>query len=215
MNLARLTNILLSISSVVLFLAGNLLIVAISIWILWGEIEANTRFLQDPLGGLKYKCPLMLSPRETGTISATITNTINEETKPMVVASFSHGEGTQDISHVLTLAPGESQTLEWIVDGSNIYLGKFILVNIVQSPYRKLEPHQGACSMLILSLFGLTGSWSLRLVLIVSFMLILPGSILWIRNHSERDENSNKVIKMGRVFMGFVFAGMASAVFRW
>jgi len=115
----------------------------------------------------------------------------------------------------LILAPGESQTLEWTVDRSNIIFDRLILVNINQWRYSKLEPNQGACGILILSLFGLTGLWSLGLALTVSLLLIFSGSVLWLRNHSEGDEPSNKVIQIGRVIAGLSFAGMFVAIFRW
>jgi hypothetical protein len=211
----RRTNKLLSIASALLFLAGTLLIFSISVGILWGEIEANVYFTQSSGGNLKVKCPLVLSPRESGTIRATITNSIDEDTKPTVISRISQGNGTQDSSQILTLTPTQSQTLEWTVDRSNIIFDRLILVNINQWRYSKLEPNQGTCGILILSLFGLTGLWSLGLTLTVSLLLILSGSMLWLRNHSERDEHSNKVIQISRVFAGLVFAGMFSAVFRW
>lgn len=212
---ARSANKVLSILSALLFLAGALSIFSISVGILWGEIEANAYFPQSSGGNLKMKCPLALSPRESGVIRATITNSINEDTNPMVVSLISRGNGTQDTSQVLTLAPGESQTLEWTVDRSNIIFDRLILVNIIQRRYSKLEPNQGACGILILNLFGLTGLWSLGLVLTVSLLLVLSGSILWLRNHSDRDESSNKVIQISKFFAGLVFAGMFTAAFRW
>ena len=215
MTPTRLANILLSIFSTALFLAGNLLIIAISIGILWGEIEANTYIARTSGGNLKVRCPLVLSPRESGTIRTTITNTINEETKPVVISRISHGKRTQDTRQTLTLAPGQSQTLEWTVDRSNIVFDRMILVHVNQWRYSKLESNEGACGILVLDLFGLTGLWSLALVLTVSFLLILAGAMTWIRNHSDRDEHSNKVIQIGRVFAGFAIAGMLSAAFRW
>lgn len=211
----RSINKILSSASVLLFLAGIFIIFAISLGIFWGELEANIYFTQNADGILKIKCPLVLSPSEAGTIRATITNSIAEDTKPMVAARISREKGTQDTSETLILAPGESQALEWRVDRSNIIFDRLILVTIIQSRYSKLDSRQGACGILIVSLFGLTGLWSLGLALTVSLLLILSASILWFRNHSERDEHSNKVIRIGRVFAGLAFAAMFSAFFRW
>lgn len=206
---------LLSFAGILLYLAGTLSILAFSVGVLLGEIEVNIVFPKISDGTLKVSCPLVLSPRESGTIRTTVTNTVDENTKPMVISHISKGDGSQDANQILPLAPGQSQSLEWEVGPANIIYDRVILVNILQMRYSKLDSNQGGCGIMILDLFGLPGAWSLAIVLALCLLLVASGSVLWLHDHSTRDEDSVKVIQIGRVFAGLVLAGLFFSFIRW
>jgi len=111
-----------------IFLAGILLELSLSSGVVWAQVDAS--FYGTPTNevGLKLNCPIMLSPSESGVVSATITNTLNEEVLPVVTAEIS---GTQSTRQTLSLAPRETQVLQWPVDPFNVIYGRLILVTDV------------------------------------------------------------------------------------
>ena len=93
-----------SLTGIVLFLAGVLLEITISGGIIWGDIETRLYTSQTGDGSLAMKCPLVISAHETATISTLITNSLDEEVKPVIVTSISQ-----------TAAPRNSERLwSWL-----------------------------------------------------------------------------------------------------
>src|SRR5258706_15127560 len=108
--------------------------------------------------GLALKCPLVLSPKETGTISTVISNSLDEEVLPMVTAEISRQGAPQETSETLTLAPHVSKAMQWQADASNIIFGRLIFVNISQRNYRYLPAREGYVGNLFLNNLALNGS---------------------------------------------------------
>ncbi len=178
----------LSLLGGLIFLSGVLLEMSLSGGVLWGELEANTYTPQIGDAGLAVSCPLMLSPSESGTISTSITNTLDEATSPVVTAEISHAGGQQQLSQTLSLAAHETQTLRWTVDPSEIIFGRLILVNIVQSRYSDLSSRQGSCGILVFSLLGLNGAVSFGLFFFTSLLCVALGAGLWLRANRPLNE---------------------------
>src|SRR5687768_11089754 len=178
MNLKR---ILFTICGVFLFISGIAINLVLSGNFLWGEMEARLYVQQSGDRGLKIGCPLMIAPWETATISTTITNTLaDKDTKPQVNAFISSAKDARMESKTLELAPLESRPVQWTVDGSDVVFGRLILVNILQRPYGDLVSRQGACSIQIFSLFGLSGSHTLNLLIAVGVLCSVLGAVLLI-----------------------------------
>ncbi len=213
--MAVMKRLALSLVGGLIFLAGILLILFLSGGVLWGEIEARTYTPQIGDDGLGINCPFILSPSETGTISAAITNTLDEETSPVVTAEISRTEGQQQLSQTLSLAAHEKQTLRWTVDPSEIIYGRLILVNILQSRYRDLPSRQGACGILVLSLFSLTGLQAFGLLLFTGFMSSLLGAAIWLRANQPLNDLGRSTAQACGVIAGLAIAGLLAAVPRW
>jgi hypothetical protein len=205
----------LSLLGGLIFLAGILLELSLSGGVLWGELEARTYTPQIGDAGLAMQCPFMLSPSESGTVSAAITNTLDEETSPVVTAEISHADGLQQTSQTLSLAAHETQTFRWTVDPSEITFGRLILVNIVQSRYRDLPSRQGACGILILSLFGLNGLASFSLLLFTGLISTLLGAVVWLRANRPLDDLRRSTAQACGVIAGVATAGLLAALPRW
>src|SRR5216117_851465 len=94
--------LIVSVFSLLLFLAGVLLEIGISASVLWGEIEARLYTSQFSNSDLTVKCPLMLAFDETGIISASIIDTLDQDVQPMVTADISRNSGAQQISQTVT-----------------------------------------------------------------------------------------------------------------
>jgi len=183
--------LIVSVFSLLLFLAGVLLEIAISASVSWGEIEARL-YTSQSNSSLRVKCPLMLAFDETGIISASVINTLDQDVQPLVTAEISRNSGAQQISQTVTLAPHESKTVEWRVDSSNMLFGRLILVSILQGKYGDLPAQRGYCGILFLSIFDMNGKEMLILLYSTSLLFLTLGAVIWVRIHlplNIQDEN--------------------------
>ncbi|HEX2696263.1 MAG TPA: hypothetical protein VHM28_01055, partial [Anaerolineales bacterium] len=171
----------LPLLSVLLFLAGIALDIALSSGVVWAELEASLYGTQSDDASLALACPVILSRIETGSVSTSVTNTLDQDVLPVVIAEISSANGPQSSNQTLSLTAHESQSLQWSVNATNIIFGRLILVNISQRRYSDLDPHQGSCGILVLNFFNLTGKEILGLIFFGSLALILIGGILWRR----------------------------------
>jgi hypothetical protein len=201
--------------SLLFFLAGILLEIAISGSVLWGELEARLYISSSVNSGLRVKCPHILSFNETGIIKASIINTLDQEVQPMVTAEISRNGGTQQVSQALTLAPHESKTIQWKVDASNILFGRLILISILQGKYDDLPARQGYCGILLVSLFGMNGRETFTLLCLTSLVLLILGAVIWRRGRlplNPRDENIARAFG-SLATLGTI--GLFTALLRW
>jgi hypothetical protein len=204
----------ISFSGILLFLIGVLMAFAISAGVVWGEVETRLYTSQSGSFDLAIKCPLMLSFDETGTISASINNSLDETVKPMLTADFSHVGGPQELSEVLILTPHESRTVIWNVDASNIIFGRLILVSILQRTYRDLPSRQGYCGIMILNILGMNGRQILTLLCSVSLLLLIIGGVIWLRNHFPMDEQDKTVARAFGSLAVLATVGLLAALLR-
>ncbi len=151
----------------------------------------------------------------SGTISASITNTIEEQTSPEVRAEISRAGGDQQLSQTLILAPHETRLIQWKIDASDIVFGKLILVDISQRRYRDLPAREGSCGIYILSLFGLSGSESFWMLSVLGLVFMSFGAMLWLKAHSPLDESDRSFASANGVLVGFTTAGLLAAFMRW
>ena len=205
----------LSSLGILIFLAGILLEISLSAGVLWGEIEARAYTPQIGDLGLAVKCPIMLSPSGSGTVSASITNTLDEETSPLVTAEISSVGGQQLLSQTLTLAPHETRAIQWTVDSSDMIFGRLILVNIVQSRYSDLSSGQGTCGILVLNLFKLDGISSFTLLFFASLLCTGLGAALWLRAYWPLDDFRRSTTQACGIMTGMATAGLLAALPRW
>jgi hypothetical protein len=204
-----------SVFSLLLFVTGVLLEVAISAAVLWGELEARSNTSSSVNSGLRIGCPHLLAFDETGVVNASVTNTLDEDVQPMVTAQISRNNGTQQTSQTLRLAPHESKTVQWKVDASNILYGRLILVRVLQGKYQDLSARQGSCGILFLNLFGMNGREMIILLCLTSLAFLVLGAMTWMRVHlplNPRDENIARAFGSLGVLSTM---GLFTALLRW
>ena len=213
--MTRIKRLALSLLGMLIFLMGIFLELSLSGAVLEGEIEARAYTPQIGYSSPTMKCPHMLSPTESGMVSATITNTIDEETKPVVMAEISRNDGPQQLSQTLDLAPHETQTITWTVNSSDMIFGRLILVNIFQSRYADLPPRQGACGIPVLNLFNLNGNSSFFLVFFAALLCIALGAVIWLRVYWPLNDFRLNTAQACGMMTGMATAGMLAALPRW
>lgn len=204
-----------SVFGALFVLAGLLLELSLSGAVLWGELEARVYTTQLAVANLDLNCPRMLSMTETGTVSAVITNTLNEPTLPVLTATVSRVGGERRTSQTLSLAPLETQTLTWPVDSSEVLFGRVLLVNVVQSRYGDLPMRQGTCGILFFSLPGLSGAQSFYALLLLSMFCLAAGAALWLRSKWPLDEPEARRAKAWGIVVALGTAGLLAALPRW
>ncbi len=200
---------------ILLFPAGVFIGLFLSGGILWGEVEARLRTTYPSDEGLHIKCPLMLSPAESGIISAVIVNSTNEEIKPALSAQISHSSDSRIVEQTLSLAPKEAKTLQWRVDASDTIFNRLILANIFLARYRDNPSRLGACGIFLFSLLGLTGAQSFGLVLASSILSMIVGGALWLRDRKPLNERDTDISRMSSLLAGAIFLSLFSSIVRW
>jgi hypothetical protein len=197
-----------------LFAAGLLLGLSLSTFILWGEIEVRLDIPYPSSTRLEMKCPLMLSPAESGRVEAVIVNSTVEEVKPVVIVDVNRAVDAPVATQTILLSPRETQSLEWTIDGSNLIFDRLILVNIYQSPYRDNPSRLGSCSILSFNFPGLTGMQTFSLLFATSLASILAGGGLWLYDRWQWNDWSG-ITQAGIVLGVLMIAALISSVARW
>jgi hypothetical protein len=198
-----------------LFLAGILIGLALSGAYAWGESEAR---IYSSLNGdvdLSIECPLMMSPRESGVITAEITNLTDEEIRPVVTAEISHEKAPREISQTVSLLSGKSETVEWTVDSSDVIFERLILVNVLQRRYGDNPSHSGSCGILIFSLFGLSGMQTFGLGVAVGIIVMLAGAWLWLYARWPLDKFSGNIVQINVVLLSITIFALLSTWAHW
>ena len=206
---------LLSWLGALLFLTGVLIGLALSSAIAWSESEARIYSSFNGERSLGLKCPLIISPSESGIVSTEINNLIHEDIKPVITAEISHGKVPREISQTVSLAPGNSEPVQWTVDSSDVIFERVILVNVLQSRYGDNPTHSGSCGILVFSLFGLTGAQTFGLVFAVSLILMLSGGWLWLYARRPLDKFSVNIVQINSVLLGVTILALLSTAAHW
>lgn len=198
-----------------LFLAGVLAGLFLSAAYSWGESEARLYTSYNGETSMRLNCPLMLSPVESGIVSADIINLTDKEIKPVVAAEVSHGRIPRIISETVFLAPEGSVTVRWKVDSSDVIFERLIVVSIRQSPYSDNPSRSGSCGILLFSLFGLTGAQTFGLILLASLLAMLSGGALWLYTRWPLNKFATNFALINAVLLGLTFFALLGILPRW
>jgi hypothetical protein len=211
----KLRLLLLSWVAGLIFLAGVLIGLSLSGAVAWGESEARIYSSLNGEADLGIECPLIISPAESGVVNAEIINLIGEDIKPVLTVEISHGKVPRAISQTVPLASGESETVQWVVDSSDVIFERLILVNALQSRYSDNPSRSGSCGILLFSLFGLTGMQTFGLVFIVSLIVMLAGGGLWLYVRRPLDKFSGNIVKINSILLAVTILALLSTWARW
>lgn len=201
----------------VLFLTGIGIGLTLSAFMTWAELESNLDITLPDAKGLRLSCPLMLSYNETGIVRANIVNETDKEVKPVVKASFGQKNSLKQlqISETHLLGPRETQSLQWSVDASQAAFGRIIPISIIQSPYNRNPPRWGACGVLLFSLFGLNGAYSLFIIIASSLLLILTGVRLTSLALTAGRDASKNIRQAGALLAILTVLAIVFSLIRW
>jgi hypothetical protein len=210
----KLKSLLLSWLGALIFLTGVLVGLFLSGAVTWSESEARIYSSFNGETNLGIKCPIILSPAETGVIQTEIVNLTGEEIKPVVTAQISHGRVPREIKQTFQLQSLNSESAEWVVDSSDVIFERVILVNVLQSRYSNNPSRSGSCGILVFSLFGLTGIQTFGLVLAVSLILMFSGGALWLNARRPLDKFAGNIVQINSVLLAVTILALLSTLAR-
>ena len=96
----------------------------------------------------------------------------------------------------------------------DIVFERVILVNILQRPYRDLPFRQGACSILVYSLFGLTGGATMTLIVSIGVLASLLGAALLYLKFHPFTERTKSFAQLLGIFLSLILLGLLAALTR-
>ena len=203
------------LAGILIYITGIAVSLSISVVMLWGEMEARLYTQQTGDKALRIHCPLAIAPWESATIHTVVTNTSTDQnTKPQVNAFISHKMEARHTTQTLELSPLESRALEWEVDSADIIFERVILVNILQRPYRDMPSRQGACSILVFSLFGLTGRNTVLLLVSIGVLGSLLGAANLFLLYRPFNNHTKDLAQLNAIFLSLILLGLFSALTR-
>lgn len=147
----------------------------------------------------KLKCPVMITPGETGTIKTTISNPNDFAIKPWVQVHLSMPGVPENMvrqKQEIALEPGEKRELSWEVTTENTIHNRAVMARV----YLLLtELHPPArtqhCGIISAKLGNLTGVQLLGGTISLSLTLLASGTYIWWRSSTVTMKRENRVLK--------------------
>lgn len=177
---------ILNILIILLFCLGVVIGLALSGSMIWANFEAS---MFDPglMGDepLNLHCPLLLTGNETGVASATFTNIGEWDVKLIVNATVSENYVVMYRRErtILSLAPGESQEVQWKVSGSEKVFGRFVFVKAANNRLMPNPSRAGTCGIVVINIPFLTGMELVILAISLTVLCLAAGAFLWYRGN--------------------------------
>jgi hypothetical protein len=150
--------------------------------IVWGDLEASLFSSGlDAEKSLSLRCPVFLSPYETGVISAKFKNPTDNDWKRYTRVFISEGFITlmREIKTTIPIPAGTTETAFWEVYPEDAAYDRIIFFRIyvhAKYPYPSLE---GSCGIIMLDYWGLSGKQILISLIVFSITCIFFGILIW------------------------------------
>lgn len=172
----------LRVLSLIVFAVGVIVGLVFAALIIWANLEASL-FDTDMAGdaALALHCPVVITTRETGIVSASFTNTATWDVNLTVKAHISQGHLSlyREEMTLLKLAPGQSQGLSWVVTPQDRVYGRIIFVKVANNRLAPIQGRAGTCGILVVNIPALTGSVFIILVTALAGLFLVAGNLLW------------------------------------
>lgn len=204
MTILLIIGILLFIASLSLGVVFN----ALAVWndlegmSFWGHPEGSSFDSSIEAGGTitRLNCPVLLTSRDLGKVTATIKNPKDTQSKTWIQASISKpGEPDNLIRNrqELMLEPAESVSISWQVDKSNKLFDRVIYVRVFlfQTQYHPPSATKH-CGIIIKDIGKLSGNQAIALITGTSLLGMALGTLLWWWGSSAQMRLTNRIVKI-------------------
>lgn len=169
---------------------------------IWGDFEASLFDIsiraESSLNSLR--CPILITPREQGQVSAAFRNTGERPVNRPVRARISDGFITliREENVQLPLQPGEQKRQHWVISPTDaVYSGRLILVRVSTLRQAPMPSQSNTCGVLVLNVSGVQG-WALVSVwLSVGLAALFSGGWLWWRSGAMTAKQRPLVLAAG------------------
>jgi len=183
----------------------------------WGDLEASIFDMQfngeEPLGTLS--CPVLITPNETGKISAKISNPINNMIKPSIRLhiSSSHLAIPREENIRFQLAPSESKKLDWTVDPQqDAAFGDMVLVKVYMFRNYPIPSKDATCGILVLDL-PISSKLFLYGGIGMSFVGMLASIGFWYRNNPLMTKRQREIYRAIWILAASIIIGLLASLF--
>jgi hypothetical protein len=199
-----------------LFFIGVLLGMVLFAGLTWANLEANFYFGYN--GGaqtkLRLTCPRILTARETGIVTARVTNRSDQTINPGVDVQISSPILTM-IRTTPAIEPGKTVRMDWMVNAEDVEYGHLIMVQVYQNEYATLPSAMATCGTLFLNIPGLTGGQIYFSILALSLFSMSAGLGLWLLTArpllGKTIEQLRGMVLLGAVtLLGILFGSLGS-----
>jgi hypothetical protein len=202
-------NKILNALGFILFFAGVLLGMVFSAGLIWANLEANFYFGFN--GGadtkLRLACPHIMTPQDSDSVIAIISNKVDKTIEPILQADFS-GPMLRSVRTKASIDPGKTEQIRWAISAEDLDYGHLIMAQVYQYSSYKTSTATATCGTLFLTIPALTGMQVYILVLGFSLFGIATGVALWLMGNWKRKERSAEHF-WGMIFLTVVvFAGI-------
>jgi len=204
---------------ILLFSIGLLLGMALFGAVVWADFEAALfdPSIQQEARLRSLRCPVMITESETGTVSATLSNPLDRPTERYVRAHITDGFVTlmREVNNRVSLAPGETERLQWTVTADDAAFERFILVKIVLRGRYPLPSRQGTCGILVVDVPFLTGDQVFALAFGAGLLSMLAGFGLWLKASRPLRQQARQAARAMVALTGGIVVGTIVALLGW
>lgn len=198
------------LSGQVCLLLGCLIGLVLSGLLLWADVEALLYgFGQYGKQATNImRCPHLLTPHETGHIRIRFKNTAPQTVHPTVKLQASSTQLFRSKIVSLTLAPGESQVVEWEVGREDVVWKRFIFVKMYTFASYPMRDVEQTCGILVINVPWLKGQQIYLLA--VGLFVVLTGSGLFLllstKSYTPSINRKRSLIFLGAITIADVLA---------
>jgi hypothetical protein len=192
---------------------------ALSAIAVWGDLEASLfdSAIRGKEGLKTLKCPVMMTTSEERVVSVALTNSLDRPITYTVRAHISQGLVSlmREVNFKLPLAPGETQSLQWLVTPDDAAYGRVILVRVRHPGIYPLPSRDASCGIVVVDLPGLSGGQVFALALAASVLGLAGGLGLWAVASRPLNKKERDVLRAMGVSAVCVLAGVAVGFMGW
>jgi hypothetical protein len=176
------------------------------------RFDSSLSLLRD--ASLKtFRCPMVITTRESRTVTAWFKNTLD---RPVLLTVRSHISNyltlTTERTDRLSLEPGERKKLEWTVTPDDVLYGNLILVKVLQFRQYPMPARLGSCGIFVLDVPFLSGNLIVALAFAVSLLGMLGGIGLWIVSQRPLTRHGRQSVHTLEALAATVVAGMIASM---
>jgi hypothetical protein len=170
---------------IILYSLGILMTLALGAIAVWGDLEASLFdvSIRSERSLRSLNCPVLITSREKGEISASFENTSQRPVNRAIRAHISQGFVTlfREENLQLPLQPGERQRWTWYVTADDAAYGSLILARISTLRQAPMPSESSTCGILVLNIPWVSGSVIVASWLILGLAAMAGGTWLWLK----------------------------------
>ena len=210
-------NLLLRVSAILIFSIGMLSGLALVYAATWADVESVFygfyRFGNKTTSSMQ--CPILINGDETGFIKLNFRNKTDQYIRPTVRFQASSRTTFRDEKILLSLDPGQSETVQWEVTRRDVALDHFIFAKIFTFASYPQPDIEQTCGILVLDLPGLKGKQIVLADILLSAIGMLGGCMLWFRTQKTSQDRHLDALRAMITLTVTTWLGILSVMLAW